>query len=353
MKYLLIDGNNLAVRAAFANEHLSATDGTPTGAHFGVFQSIVSLRKKFPDYQFLMVWDSHSTRRLEESKLGVQAKVVPELYKENRKKDELPKPLKDFYSQHDFIKRGIGTTGIPQIKVEGFEADDVIASYCNLLKKDNDVVVVTSDQDYFQILDSSVKIFDGMKMLEIDMDWLQKEMGLTPQQFVDYGAICGDAGDNIFGVPSVGDKTAKKELSVHKKWENVVDFYKNKFKSLRDKYPDLSKIDGGESKFKELAEAKTEKGNLKWKDIYFEMPYTGIAYAFEKGEIKISKSELLIVMFEERIKLAYSLKKMDDDIQNLPEIAACNPDKEKLIQYLEFFEMHSLIGQADVLCGNA
>ena len=100
MKYLLIDGNNLAVRASFANSELKNQDGIPTGAHFGVFQSLITLKKRFKEYQFLMVWDGKSKRRVEEAKKGVERGAVPSGYKENRPKgEEMPKPLLDFYSQ--------------------------------------------------------------------------------------------------------------------------------------------------------------------------------------------------------------------------------------------------------------
>jgi len=110
MKYLLIDGNNLAIRSAFANEELSNQDGIPTGVHYGVFNSLMLLKEKFPYHQFLVVWDGKSKRRMEESQEGVKQGLIKSAYKENRKTkegEETPKPLLDFYSQAPYLKRGI------------------------------------------------------------------------------------------------------------------------------------------------------------------------------------------------------------------------------------------------------
>ena len=163
MKYLLIDGNNLAIRNAFANEFMTNKDGVSSGAHFGFFTSLISLRIQFPDYQMLVAWDSSSKRRKIESQQGTEKKIIPELYKENRKKGEIKKPLQDWFDTGHHLKVALGEVGIPQIRVEGYEADDVIASYCSQLKQNNEIVIVTSDKDFYQLLDDNVCIWDGMK----------------------------------------------------------------------------------------------------------------------------------------------------------------------------------------------
>ena len=71
MKYLLIDGNNLACRHAFSNESLKSSEGLPTSVHFGFFSSLLSLKSKFKDAQFLISWDGHSKRRIQESEEAV------------------------------------------------------------------------------------------------------------------------------------------------------------------------------------------------------------------------------------------------------------------------------------------
>ena len=361
MKYLLIDSNNLACRCAFSQEQLTNTSGIPSGVHFGVMQSLILLKKKFRDYQFLMVWDGKSIRRKGESECGVKNGIIPLAYKENRKKgEEMPKPLKDFYSQSPYLQRGIGTTGIPQIRIPDLEADDVIASYCNILKKDNEVIVVTSDKDYYQLLDKNVKIWDGMGEKEVTKEYWCKENGLVPSQFIDVGAFMGDAGDGIYGCPGWGEKTAIKEVKKHGSWEKVIAAYEKEFGELRKEYPDLcnseswieaERVIDAKKVFDDFRVTKSDPDNensrLKYPDIDFEMPYTGVAMAFEKGLVKMPKTTLMALMFQKRIKLAYSLKKMDY-IESLPAIEPEAFDKQKLTEYFEYYDIHSLYNDVDV-----
>lgn len=345
MKHLLIDGNNLAIRASFANESLSTKDGTPTGVHYGVMNSLINLKQRYPDYQMLLVWDGKSKRRIAEAEEGVKRGVVSSGYKANRKKDEQPKPLLDFYSQAPFLKRAIEQTGIPQIRLDDFETDDLIASYCYKLKCDNNIICVTSDQDYFQLLDSNVSVYDGMKQKLITKDEWVIENKIQPILHIDIGALCGDAGDNIEGVPSIGEKTALKMVQEFGGWENVLVAYKKQFTPYRVNFPDLQ-----DTEFNTLKGMKTEKGKDKYPEITINMPFTGVALAIEEKKIKdkIPKSMIMAVMFEERIRLAYSLKKMDCNIAPLPDIVNGKPDIEKLEEYCDFYEMDSLKPFLDV-----
>ena len=350
MKYLLIDGNNLACRCAFANEQLMSTKGIPSGVHFGVFQSLILLKKKFRDYQFLMVWDGKSARRVKEASAAVVVGIVPEGYKENRKKDPQPKPLQDFYAQSPFLQRGIGATGIPQIRLPEFEADDVIASYCKILKDGNEVICVTSDNDYRQLLSKNVKLWDGMKQRETTEKGLSTEYGIQSCQWIDVGAFMGDDGDNIFGVPGWGEKTAIKMIAKHGTWEKVISFLKQTYQKERDKFPDLKDVPQGDQKFKELSEMKSESDKIVYTEISFNMPFTGVLYEFAKGNVKGKKAEIMALMFQDRIKLAYSLKKMDY-IESLPAIEPETFDKKKLMEYMDYYDIHSLYNDIDVFGG--
>lgn len=347
MKYLLIDGNNLGVRCAFANDQLTNSDGVSTGAQFGVFQSLNNLKRRFPNYQMLLVWDSKSKRRMAESIEAVNSKIIPEPYKENRRKDELPKPLKDFYEHQAFLQKGIGTIGIPQIKIDGFEADDVIASYAKILKSNNEVMVVTSDKDYYQILDTNVVIWDGMKMEEMTIDRFRAEKGISPEQWTHIGSLMGDAGDNIFGVPGWGEKTALKEIIKFGTWEKVITAYESQYEDLRKKYPDYKLPEnGGEMndayEIEELVNAKSEKGTILYPDIQSNMPWMRVLYAFHKGEVKMPKATIMALVFQDRIKLAYSLKKMDDNIPDLPEITSGEFNEQRLTEFFNYYDISSL-----------
>jgi len=344
MKYLLIDGNNLAVRAAFANETLTNKDGIPTGVHYGVFQSLIGLKQNYHDYQFLMVWDGKSKRRMRESEEGVKRSLIKSAYKANRKKEEMPKPLLDFHEQSIFLKRGIAQTGIPQIRLQDFEADDIIASYAKKLTPE-EVVAVTSDYDYLQILRDNVSIWDGMKQKKITKTSFMEEYKIQPSMYVDVGALMGDSGDNIFGISGWGDKTALEAIQQHAKWENLYKYYHSTYGSLRIQFPDLTDYE----EFKKLQNITTKSGKPKYAEIILGMPYTGVALAVEEKRTKnISKSILMALMFKERVKLAYSLKKMDDDIRDLPPIQQGQFNSKKLLEYFEYYGIYSLVDSIDV-----
>jgi 5'-3' exonuclease len=361
MKYLLIDGNNLGIRCSFANTGLKNSEGVPSGVHYGVFNSLCSLKKKFNDYQFLMVWDGKSRRRVEASLEAVKSNIIPSGYKENREKDldKMPQELKDFYQQASYLQRAIHELGIPQVRLNDFEADDIIASYVKLLHKDNEIVAVTSDRDYYQLLRYDISLWDGMKQKMINKkDW-EEENGITSFQYIDVGALMGDDGDNIHGVPGIGEKTAFKEIKKYGTWQKVLEAYKGKYQDERLKYSDLNtpnialsgdtEIDGI-SMFNYLKDKRSEKDKIIYPEINFNMPYTGVLYSFDKGVLKTkaSKTEIMSLLFEDRIRLAYSLKRMDEDIEGLPEINKLQFNKERILQYFNYYDITTLNNEISV-----
>ena len=345
MKYLLIDANNLSIRHAFANSALKNSYGIPTAIHYGVFNSLVSFKQSYPDYQILFAWDGKSIRRKIESEIGVKNGLIKSAYKANREKEEYPQPLLDFYSQSPYLKKGIEQAGIPQIRLSDYETDDVIASYCKKLKKDNEIICISSDQDYLQLLDKNVEIFDGMKNKLITHESFEEEYKIKPKQWIDVGSLSGDSGDNIFGISGWGDKTALEAIQEHQSWENLYKFYHTEYGALRTKFPDLTKPED----FKKLTDITTKSGKQKYPEIIIGMPYSGLVLAVEEKRTKnISKNILIALMFEERVKLAYSLKKMDDNIDNLPEIKQGEFNEKRLLEYFSYYEIHSLVDSVSV-----
>lgn len=359
MNYLLIDGNNLAIRSAFANEALQSSQGVPTGVHYGFFQSLIYFRHSFPDHQFLIAWDGKSKRRVVEAEEGVEKGIIKSGYKANRKDGEQRQPLLDFYAQAPYLKRAIEQTGIPQIRLPEFEADDVIASYCDKLslEADTTIVTLTSDKDYYQLLKDNVRMYDGMKQEATTEESFIETYGISPPQHVDCGALMGDTGDNIHGIPGWGEKGALKAIRKHGTWQALYKTLHEEYDSIREEHPDLK----GEE-FEKLANLRTPKEDEKfynqeaWKGKYPEiterMPFTGVALAFEEKRWKPKKTSgvklnLMALIFEERVELAYSLKKMDLDIPNLPDIKQGNCDEQKLLEYFDYYEMESLIEELE------
>ena len=353
MHYLLIDGNNLGIRAAFANDYMTNSEGVSSGAHYGFFNSLINLKNKFPDHQMLVVWDSSSKRRKQESKEAVEKSIIKEAYKENRKKGEISKPLADWFETSHHLKNALGTTGIPQITVSGYEADDVIASYCEILKKDHEIMIVTSDKDFYQLLDDNVVVWDGMKEDYVTKESFIEENGINPEQHVHVGALMGDAGDNIFGVPGWGEKTAVSSIKEKGSWEKLVE-------ELEKQFADASKLFDSvtNEEFVELASKKTPKKKtdsdekvrrLLYPEIYEGQPYLGLLKGFDQNKVKISKKEVMLLLFKDRVKLAFSLKKMDKDISELPEIKPLERDKKKLLEYFAYYDIVSLIERVNSL----
>jgi len=344
MKYLLLDGNNLACRVSFAQTELKNSEGIPSGVHYGFFSSLIALKEMFSDYQFLISWDGKSQRRMIESKAGVEKGLIKSAYKENRDREDVPQPLKDFYAQAPFLKKALEQTGIPQIRMPNQETDDILNTYCKILGKDNEVICMTGDEDYFQLLDDKVSIWNGGKQKMITKNDFIKEYGITPQQYIDVGALMGDSSDNIFGVYGVGEKTALELIKEHGSYQKTLEYLHKQMDPLRIKYPDIK----DPAEFKRLESVATKSGKLKYPEITTNTPFTGVALAFEDKKIKdLSKTDLMILMFEERVKLAYSLKKMDI-IPDLPEIKQGTFNRQKLLEYFEYYDMATLLDSVDI-----
>lgn len=290
-KYVFVDLNHLAHRSAYVHQDL--THGSlPVGMMYGVFKSLMKFKRTFPVSHIVLAWDAGHDRRDKESLEGVSQGIVPEAYKENRLKtrgDEKDLVKWQMEQQWDLLHEGLSYTSCQQVQKKGYEADDVICSY--VLGCQNSSVIITSDKDYYQLLEPGVSIHDPVHGKEMNLDAFQEEFGLTaPQQWVDVGALSGDTSDNIFGVPGIGEKTAIKLIVEHKSLNNL---------------------------FKYLHEQKS-------------------------SGITLPKRQQAILDHEERVKLAFSLKEMDENIPNLPPLKYCAGDPEKLLRFFERFEFESL-----------
>jgi len=213
----LIDGSSFLYRAFYAFPDLSRSDGFPTNALFITLRIILSLMKKEHPEQACFVLDGKGP--------SFRQEIMPS-YKAQRQK--MPEPLS---LQIEPLLQGVQLLGLPiQVAEEG-EADDVIATLCARSKKKQPVVIVGSDKDLRQCLDSTVVLWDPGQRTEklITLEDFTKEEGLTPEQWPDFQALVGDSSDNIPGVPGVGPKTAKKLLARYPTLE-----------ALRDNFDHLS-----------------------------------------------------------------------------------------------------------------
>jgi DNA polymerase-1 len=210
----LIDGNSLAYRAFFALPDTMATsDGRPTNAIFGLSSMLVKLISEHRPRQIVVVWDAGMSGREE---------VYPE-YKSHR--PSRPDLLK---AQWPDLLRLVEAFGYPNVSVDGYEADDVIATLATSAAKEGiDTVVVTGDRDAFQLVGDRVKVMSTTKGISetviYDDEAVFEKYGVRPNQVTDLIGLRGDTSDNIPGVPGIGEKTAAALLSEFGTLEAVLD----------------------------------------------------------------------------------------------------------------------------------
>jgi len=220
----LIDGNSIAYRAFYAlPEDLATKSGQVTNAVFGFTRMLIRLIKDHHPEGVAVAWDvSRQTFRTES---------YPE-YKANR--DKAPD---HFRSQLPLIDEVLQALHITQLKEEGYEADDIIASLTKQATTDGwDVLIVTGDRDAFQLVGDHVKVLYTRRGISdtvlADEDWVTDKYGISPSQYVEYAALRGDTSDNLPGVPGVGEKTAAKLISEYGSIDGV-------FTAVADQTPKL------------------------------------------------------------------------------------------------------------------
>ena len=199
----LIDGNSLVFRAFFAlPESISTSKGFPTSAIFGFASMLVKLISDYGVKPTLVVWDAGMSGREE----------VYEEYKAGRR--ERPDLLAE---QWPHLHPLVESFGYRNVKVSGYEADDVIATLAREAREQGiDVTVVTGDRDLFQLVEDGVRVMAtgrGITDTKIyDRDAVIDRYGIPPELIPDFVGLKGDTSDNIPGVPGIGDKTASQLL---------------------------------------------------------------------------------------------------------------------------------------------
>jgi DNA polymerase-1 len=127
-------------------------------------------------------------------------------------------------SQFPLVRQVVTALELPAVEMEGYEADDLMATLAAQAKEQGfEVVLVTGDKDLFQLVSPGVTIWDTMKDQRLGPDEVSEKLGITPEQVVDYMALTGDSSDNVPGVPGVGPKTAAKLIAQHGSLDAVLD----------------------------------------------------------------------------------------------------------------------------------
>lgn len=192
----LIDGSGYIYRAFYAvPSHMTRPrDQLPINAVYGFTSMMIQfLQKHSPDY-LAVVFDA--------KRANFRNDIYPD-YKATRR--EVPEAL---IPQFPLIREAVKAFQIPGVEQEGFEADDLIASYARQAKDSMQVIVVSADKDLMQLMSSSVSIYDPMKGKMLTADDVKNKFGVSPEQVVQVQALAGDSSDNVPGVSGVGPKTA-------------------------------------------------------------------------------------------------------------------------------------------------
>jgi DNA polymerase-1 len=195
----LIDTFSLMFQVFHAIPPMTGTRGQPTNAVFGITRDLLAILDRQP---------THLICALDSPGPGTRELIYPQ-YKANRA--EIPADLKP---QIPLIKQLIAGFNIPGIELEGWEADDIIATATRqALELNMDVVIVSSDKDNRQLLGPHVRMFNCRRNEFYDSDSLLQDWGIRPDQVIDFQSLVGDSVDNVPGVPKVGPKTATTLLS--------------------------------------------------------------------------------------------------------------------------------------------
>src|SRR5215212_4668451 len=192
----LIDGSNNVYRSYFAIRNLTNSAGFATNAVYGFTQTLRKLLKDFnPDCIAVAFDEGPSTVRAEQY--------------QDYKKDRRPMP-DDLSVQIPLVYEVLDGFRIPIIRAAEWEADDFIGSLaCVARDRGYEVVIATSDKDFFQLVGDGIRFYHTGRETLYDAKGVEEAFGLPPEKVVDVMAIWGDAIDNIPGVPGIGEKGAK------------------------------------------------------------------------------------------------------------------------------------------------
>ena len=197
---VLVDGSSYLYRAFHALPAFSNSRGEPTGAVFGVLNMLLKFVKDFQPKRMAVVFDASGKTFRDE--------IFSE-YKAHR-----PPMPNDLRSQIEPLFTIIRAQGLPLLRVEGVEADDVIGTLaCRAARAGQQVLISTGDKDMAQLVDGSVTLINTMSNSVLDRAGVKAKFDVYPEQIVDYLALVGDSSDNIPGIEKVGPKTAAKWLN--------------------------------------------------------------------------------------------------------------------------------------------
>ncbi len=207
-RLLLIDGHSMAYRAFYAlpAENFTTASGQHTNAIYGFATMLLSLLTSEKPTHVAVAFDV--------SRKTFRSEIFPE-YKANRAKTP-----DEFRSQMSYLHELVSAFGITQFEVEGYEADDILATIAKRAEKEGaEVFICTGDRDSFQLVNEKTTVLYPKRgvsdLARMTPEAVQEKYGMSPTQYPDFAALRGDPSDNLPSIPGVGEKTAAKWIVEH------------------------------------------------------------------------------------------------------------------------------------------
>jgi DNA polymerase-1 len=205
----LIDSHSLIYRMFHAVAPMTAPDGRPTNATFGVTRDLLTICDDYKPTYLVCTFDVNAPTFRDE--------IYTE-YKKNR-----PPAPDDLVAQIPAIHEVMEAMNLPILEIPGFEADDVIATVATSASaRGIETYLCTNDKDCRQLIDGHVRMLDMRKQKLLDREGVIADWGISPEQVVDFQSLVGDSVDNVPGVAGVGEKTAAKLLQQYGTLDNLV-----------------------------------------------------------------------------------------------------------------------------------
>jgi DNA polymerase I len=206
----LVDGSGYLFRAYHALPPLTRPDGTAVNAVFGFCRMLAADLLDNPEVDHVaMILDASGTTFRND---------IYDKYKANR-----PPPPEDLIPQFPLIREAAKAFNITVCELEGYEADDLIATYARLaVEAGGTCTIVSSDKDLMQLIRPGVEMFDPIKKIKLGPEAVMEKFGVTPDKVVDVQALAGDSTDNVPGAPGIGVKTAAQLITEYGNLETLL-----------------------------------------------------------------------------------------------------------------------------------